>query len=234
MLDVITFWIEATATSFTTLAIAYVIGGQPLQAIIGGYGIKMLPLYYSQRYQIEFVQYYLLGVLIAPLLGGVIAYYSSYRSVFVVSSIVASVLFVYCLLRIAGINTELVNKEKPFKELYYNSNDAKQFIQSYNESKSKSKINNTNDNNINANAMEPAFLQSKVANELRYLISNDYKFPMCIETDENSINDTKVCFYCKKFYQKTGLSQKNSDRELNVYVFLSLFSKNCELCFTTV
>ena len=37
LLDVITFWIQATTISFTTLAIVYIIGSQPILTILFAY-----------------------------------------------------------------------------------------------------------------------------------------------------------------------------------------------------
>ena len=63
MLDVLTFWIEATTDKFYILAIAYVLGGQPMNALIFGYSTKMLPKYHSKRFQASWKQLYTFGYL---------------------------------------------------------------------------------------------------------------------------------------------------------------------------
>ena len=56
-LDIITFFLEATAQSFMQLAIAYAIGGQPFAAIDQSCFLKTLPKYYAQQFQARHVFY---------------------------------------------------------------------------------------------------------------------------------------------------------------------------------
>lgn len=95
VLDVLTFFMEAKASNFVILAVAYAIGGQPFEAIVHGWNIKMQPLFYAQKFQARFLQCYTLGYLAGPVLGGIIAYFFSYRTVFYVSAVLGAVLLVY-------------------------------------------------------------------------------------------------------------------------------------------
>ena len=84
--DAITFLIEASATDFTMLAAPYVIGGQPTQAILVGYIHTFVSTADGKQLQVKYTQLYTVhvGVTIGDAFGGILAYYISYRAVFIV------------------------------------------------------------------------------------------------------------------------------------------------------
>lgn len=68
--DVITFWIEATASNFWVLVIAYGIGGQPFIAIGLSWNLKMFPTYHAKQFRALLSQCYYAGIIIGPIIGG--------------------------------------------------------------------------------------------------------------------------------------------------------------------
>ena len=116
MIDVCTFFIEATATRFIVLAVAYIIGGQAMQSIVYGYMCKILPIYDSKQLQMRFILFYAVGYIIGPVTGGIIAYFTSYRIVFYVSACIATVLLIYTCIFFANTQTELVSMQIEFKD----------------------------------------------------------------------------------------------------------------------
>ena len=137
LLDVVTFWIEATAKDFWTLAMAFIIGGQTMQAIVFGYCLQTLPLYYVQQYQLKFIQFYLIGALIGPATGGILSHFFSFRLVFYIAAMLASILFIFCMIRIRGTRDIIFAKQLEFESLYYETIDIQEKL------KNKIKISET-------------------------------------------------------------------------------------------
>ena len=96
----------------------YVAGGQAIEAIVLGYIVKILPTHYARQEQMKFVEAYVVGALIGPVISGVISYFSSYRLVFIISAIFATLLFVYSIIFIAGKHTKLLNCQLSLGSLY--------------------------------------------------------------------------------------------------------------------
>lgn len=114
--DVITFFVEATATQYYQLAIAYVVGDQPGQSILVGYINKMLPIYDAKSVNITFQTYWIVGFVLGPVCGGIIAYFTSYRTVFYVSAIIASILLIYSLVFVLNSQTQIVSSQLALKQ----------------------------------------------------------------------------------------------------------------------
>ena len=71
-MDVITFTLEATTTTFIQIGIAYSIGGQPFTALYQTFANKLLPTFYVKLFQIQIVVGYKIGKTVSPLIGGII------------------------------------------------------------------------------------------------------------------------------------------------------------------
>lgn len=95
LLDVLTFWIEATTESFVVLSVVYALGGQPFQSIYRSWTIKSLPMYDSKKLLLKIDQVFAIGYLGGPVIGGIIAYYTSYRAVFYAAATFGTLLCVY-------------------------------------------------------------------------------------------------------------------------------------------
>ena len=182
LLDVVTFWIEATAKDFWTLAMAFIIGGQTMQAIVFGYCLQTLPLYYVQQYQLKFIQFYLIGALIGPATGGILSHFFSFRLVFYIAAMLASILFIFCMIRIRGTRDIIFAKQLEFESLYYETIDIQEKL------KNKIKISETK------KAAEEAY-KGLITDDMKWLVSNDYKFPCLISKTKilrNTISPSSV------------------------------------------
>lgn len=186
--DVITFWIEATATQFTTLAIAYIIGGQAVQSIVFGYLIKMLPVYHAQQYQLAFTQAYIVGALLGPITGGIISYYWSYRMVFMTSAVLATILFLFCIVFIRGTHDKLLALQMPFVSLY---NDTIEIQKELKQQLRELDNENSTSNSIgDGKTLNIDVYDEEITDELKWLISDDYKFPTLLSISKLTLMDS--------------------------------------------
>lgn len=141
--DIIFFWLEATADSFVVLAIAYTIGGQPIQSIVFGWSVKTLPSYYSKNFQTQWYQVYLIGLLLGPIIGGIIGYYVNYRSVFIVSAVFAMIIFILLIYKVAGKQERIVEMENIIINQYYKNDKVIEFGQICSNLKTLGSVNNS-------------------------------------------------------------------------------------------
>ena len=239
--DVITFWIEATATHFTTLATVYIIGGQAIQAIVYGFIVKSLPIYYATQYQIAFAQTYVTGTLLGPLIGGLLSYYLSYRAVFITSAVLASIIFVFCMIFIRGNHDKIVEIQAPFESLYLHEevinvqSQLKQEIQTRNLDVQFTNDDDDDDGN-DANINDDENHSRKLGKELKWLISDDYKFPIWvskhkqrlkkhqfINIDDNS--NTKLNLNSSGLNYNLDIDIDNNDDDDHSYLNFSGLSK---------
>lgn len=153
--DVITFWIEATATKFLILAIAYIVGGQVIQTLIYGYSSKYLPVFYTKQFQTEWMQLYTIGQLIGPIIGGILAYVIDYRAVFYTSAIISIILSIVSIVFIAGTQDKQDKKQDALTQVAVSYLDD----------------NNPNDNDNTQNV-------EKNTNIDKLIFSDEYKFPL--------------------------------------------------------
>ena len=121
ILDAITFWIEATTTSFKTFAIVYVIGGQPIQSLVYGMFNRLLPIYNAQHISVIYGLLHIAGSIMGPLLAGIISYYTNedYRAVFFASALIASILCIYSLFIVANRQKYIENEQLIMIQNYY-------------------------------------------------------------------------------------------------------------------
>ena len=107
--DVITFLIEASAVDFTMLAVPYVVGGQPIQAIIVGYIHTFVSTADGKQLQLKYGQLYTVGLTFGVAFGGILAYYISYRAVFYCAFIMATLLTIHVFIFVANTQSKLKN-----------------------------------------------------------------------------------------------------------------------------
>ena len=211
--DVITFFIEATATNYTSLAIAYIVGGMPFEALCTMYNIKMHPIYNAKQFVARFSQYFIIGKLLGYLCGGIIAYYYSYRLVFYISAFLALILFFLTIAVFFNVESKLIEKELEMKE-YYDIVDSG----NYNSSLIIDKQDCINGVNIN----------------IEWIKDRKYRFPICLtrrrrrrtttdnEDDDNNYSDDDkswlaFCANCQRYRECN-----------NVVLFIIIFSILCQ------
>ena len=119
LLDVITFYIEATTTSFYALCLAYGLGGQPLNAIVISMISKLLPIDNAKQIFGIWIQFYTLGVITGPIAGGIISHFFSYHTVFYVSAIIASILSIYVFIFLRNFEYKIITQQSDLRS-YYN------------------------------------------------------------------------------------------------------------------
>lgn len=168
--DIITFWIEATATNIYTLGIAYVVGGQPFVAIISSWNLKMNQLYYAKQYTSTMLAAAQIGALFGASLGSIIADYFGYRLVFYIGACLACVQCVYCVIFFWDCQTKMHQETLSLKE-YYDKYPIAVVSNINNNNSTKDNTNNSNnkDNHIKTVSM--------LSENVRWKISKDYRFP---------------------------------------------------------
>ena len=164
--DVLTFWLEATAPNFLVLGIAYSIGGQPFQAIAYAFNIKLIPTHYAQQIRGKMLQVSSVAAIIGPILGGIISYFYSYRTVFYCSAIISVCLFLYSLAVFYNVEESLINDQLTMKQSYI-------------------------DNDINMYRYTEDTVD-EMEEKHKWIISKDYRFPVCKESQESQESHQKV------------------------------------------
>ena len=178
MLDVITFWIEATTNSMIILGIVYALGGQPIQSLVFGMLNRLLPVYYSQRIATIYGMLTVLGVTIGPITGGIIVYVTNenYRAVFVVSAIIATILFVYALIFIANKEKRMQDKQIFIIETIYNNYPIPNTI---NSSRRNNIGNGGNiDTSTSSNVANNGNYNDDTGDDKKWLTSRNYRFQL--------------------------------------------------------
>ena len=196
ILDVITYWMEATAPVFLVLAIGYSIGGQPFTAIACSFNLKLIPTYYAQQIRGKLLQVYAVSTILGPVFGGIIANFYGYRTVFYLSAIISVVSFVYTSISFYNVEEALLKEQLTMKQHYSN----RCIIINNN-------ITNTNNgkkgSNYNINVISALGVRTRSSNSIsggdsdrdkpvatgdaemeekfKWIISNDYRFPVCLE-----------------------------------------------------
>ena len=160
--DVITFWLEATASGFIVLAICYSIGGQPFSVIGYSFNLKLLPSYHAQQIRGKMLQVMATAEILGPILGGIISYFYSYRTVFYCSAIISVCLLVYTSIVFSNVEKKILNEQLTMKQVY-TSDDIDMYKHKY---------------NYNLRMID------KMEDKFKWIISNDYRFPVCLETNK--------------------------------------------------
>ena len=169
LIDVITFWLEAFTPSFILLAIVYSLGGQPLQVLIQGYLLKLLPIANARKEQTTYLLFYNIGYLLGPAIGGIVAAYTSYRAVFYIAGIISSLCFIYCLINVLNKQTNIIKKQFDFRQLYINHPIAL---------------------DIDKEATATATATATSTQTAKILLSNEHRFPLVLaESNHNDYDD---------------------------------------------
>ena len=202
----LTFWIEAASSEFWVFGVAYLIGGQQIQALVTGFLIKILPLYYAKEFQFVFSQFFILGALFGPVLGGIISYFISYRAVFLLCASVMTILSIGCLVYIRGISQQVNIIQMQFEQLYNDPDtiktqlELKKVLQNFNFNFNSNFNSNSNSNSAGYSEERHAssedisklekMYQGQITDDIKWLISNDYKFPMLLHQNKTTTTTT--------------------------------------------
>ena len=184
ILDVITFFIEASTTNINILLIAYVLGAQPSNAIVNGFANHHLPITYQKNNYAITVSLYLIGIVTGPIVGGIIGIYFGYRSVFYIAAITGLILFVYVLYHFWNVEQTIKDKQLSMKKYYDKKmvyNDKQNVISTRNNS---DEIDENQE--LAMNTHELAELKEQLSVELldehaRWIISDEFRFPICLQ-----------------------------------------------------
>ena len=203
LLDVITFWFEATANSFKMLAIAYIIGGQTIQTIVYGYSSKFLPVINCKVFQSDWMQLYAIGQLIGPVLGGFVAGFTTYRAVFYTSAITSVVLFVFGVLTVGGSHKKMLQEQTSLVPYYRHFRNFQAPKKSNNNNNNNNNNNDNNENNDGTNGNEndasasgqdngPPRQERSESTTVDKIISKENEFPICKSLIVSELDDVQI------------------------------------------
>lgn len=154
VLDVVTYFITASTNSIELLAIFEICGTQPSQIIYEAWLGKLLPANNTRQHLTTFVQYNVIGYMLGPITGGIIAHYATYRNAFYVSAAVSCVLLVYGVIYFRNVEGKLVEKQSELKEYYASSiiSDVNKQLKSIRKASGSVSNNDSGISNTNTNA----------------------------------------------------------------------------------
>ena len=118
LMDVITFWLEATTNNFWVLVIAYAVGGQPFLGIGLAWNIKMLPTYDNKQFRTRVSQSYYIGVITGPIIGGILSSVFSYRFVFYGAAVISIILTMLVVKWFWNIESKILEMQMEMTPIY--------------------------------------------------------------------------------------------------------------------
>ena len=165
--DIICFAMEATAINIWMLGIAFTVGAQPFQAIVGTWILKYNSPYYAKRQQARNLICWTCGLILGPIIGGIISDWYTYRTVFYVSLIFACLLFCIVFYLVNNIEPDMKRRELEMKPLY--DYFSLQSIPPMRDDRNRTR------NNI---------MYSDTRINERWKIWKEYRFPICVHPNK--------------------------------------------------
>ena len=218
-LDVITFYLEATATVYLQLALSYALGGQAFEVFCLGWSLRLQSQHDSQQFWSTGGAWYFCGEILGPVIGGILSYFYSIQTVFYISAILASFLFLLSVYYFWDIEKGLVERQIMTNEYYIKHDildtrtdtgtgagtiddigDAIDHDDDKEGDRGNYKsIAGENDtiiksqqtyNTIGKDGDSGTFISlSTMDDKFKWIISNDYRFPVCLQLLKNQRED---------------------------------------------
>ena len=164
--NVITCFFEATSWSFIVLAITWAISDQPTETMFCAYITHILPVNLSKEYISYFYQSTRFGFGLAPILGGIIVYYTNYRTVYWVAFGFALACLVISIFMFAHLNqNKLEESQLSIENLYHEYKITDDDINTYTDI---------------ARHATGAGDTINISKDSKWLFSRDFRFPVVL------------------------------------------------------
>ena len=189
--DLITCFIEASSWSFTVLAIVYTFSDQPTESMFCAYITHILPVNMSKQYVSYFYQSARFSYGLAPVISGVIVYYSDYRMAYWAATGLAFIGLILCLYMFVQLDqSSLEQRQLSLTRIY----------QEY-------EINTERAENINTKKQ-----YGDTDTDMRWLVSKDFRFPVVLSHHQSiAINGDNV-------HADDGNASENNGDDVNINI----------------
>ena len=168
--NVITCVFEASSWSFTVLAIVFSVSDQPTESMFCAYITHVLPVNMSKQYVSFFYQSTRFSYGLAPVIGGIIVYYSDYRTAYWVATGLAGVCLIICFFMFVQLDQSRLEKNQLSLTTIY---------QEY-------EVDNQDIENINTSKN-----YGDTDRDMRWLLSKDFRFPVVLSQQSGKSNSNK-------------------------------------------